>query len=234
MTGPSVDQRMIPIGAIIADDDCQLRAAGSDAAISDYADALSGGAVFPPITVYTDGSRFWLADGFHRLEAHRRAGRTEIAALVHDGDKRAAVLHASGANADHGLRRTQEDKRKAILRLLQDPEWRQWTDREIARRTVTDHKTVAKLRRELSGEGGEIPTRRALSASQRGEIPSGAATARGGAGGEIPSGRPLSASQRGEIPSGGGLLDKVLASIGDAALLAEARRRGLIGGAAHE
>jgi hypothetical protein len=34
--------------------------------------------------------------------------------------------------------------------LLRDEEWQEWSDREIARRCVVDHKTVAKLRAELS------------------------------------------------------------------------------------
>jgi hypothetical protein len=154
MTEVSLDQ-------IIVDPDCQLRAAGSKATVQEYADAIADGASFPPVVLFRDADgRHWLADGFHRFEAHKAAGRETIVAEVHHGDRREAVLYAASANSKHGLRRTQDDKRRAVLALLNDPEWRQWSDRKIAERTATDHKTVGKLRREISGqvEGGEFPT----------------------------------------------------------------------------
>lgn len=194
----------IALDQIVADDACQLRAAGSKAAVQEYAEALAAGATFPPVVVFRDDDgRHWLADGFHRLEAHRLAGRETIAAEVHAGGQREARLHAAGANASHGLRRSHEDKRRAILDLLHDPEWRTWSDRKIAEATKTDHKTVGKLRREISGdgrsEGGEIPTRRTEAART-----------------PEPDAKPAA-----------GLVERVLAGLPDDVLLAEVRRRGL-------
>jgi hypothetical protein len=57
-----------------------------------------------------------------------------IAADVRPGGQREAILHSVGANAKHGWRRSNEDKRKTVLTLLNDPEWAQWSDREIGRR----------------------------------------------------------------------------------------------------
>jgi hypothetical protein len=57
-----------------------------------------------------------------------------------------------GANATHGLRRTNADKRRAALTLLQDEEWQRWSNREIARQCGVTHTFVAKLRRELLEE----------------------------------------------------------------------------------
>ncbi len=54
-----------------------------------------------------------------------------------------------GANADHGLRRTYADKRRAVEMLLQDEEWRTWSDRAIADQTKTTHPFVGKIRAEL-------------------------------------------------------------------------------------
>jgi hypothetical protein len=65
---------------------------------------------------------------------------------VHTGTKRDALLHAAGANETHGLRRTNLDKRKAVQTLLEDKEWREWSDREIARQTKTSQPFVTKLR----------------------------------------------------------------------------------------
>ncbi|MCJ2059176.1 hypothetical protein MKL09_21870 [Methylobacterium sp. J-048] len=62
---------------------------------------------------------------------------------------RVAILHSAGANAAHGLRRTNADKRRAVLMLLDDEEWSQWSDREIGRQCVVDGKTVTRMREEL-------------------------------------------------------------------------------------
>jgi hypothetical protein len=127
--------------------------------VSSYADDLRNGAVFPPIKVYHDGSLYHLSDGFHRVDAHRVVGRGQILAEVAEGTSRDATLAACAANACHGLRRSNEDKRRAILALLRDPEWSQWSDRRVAAACAVDHKSVAKVRRELTApNGGEIPT----------------------------------------------------------------------------
>ena len=65
--------------------------------VTDYAEALTAGAIFPPVVVFSDGSAFWLADGFHRLKAHREAGLAEIACEVRDGTQRDAVLYSPRA-----------------------------------------------------------------------------------------------------------------------------------------
>ena len=65
------------------------------------------------------------------------------------GSKRDAQLHSIEANQKHGLRRTNADKRKSVTMLLQDEEWREWSDSEIGRRAGVDHKTVARYKSDL-------------------------------------------------------------------------------------
>jgi hypothetical protein len=62
------------------------------------------------------------------------------------GDHDDALLFACGANASHGLPRSNEDKRKAVLLLLKSEKWSRWSDREIARRCKVSPPLVAKLR----------------------------------------------------------------------------------------
>ena len=69
----------------------QTRVATNDDAIASYADEMSRGAVFPPITVFYDGSHYWLADGFHRLLAVKRNDLTEISAGVRAGSRTDAL-----------------------------------------------------------------------------------------------------------------------------------------------
>ena len=187
----------IPL-ASIKDGGAQMRAEMHPETVADYAADMLDGAVFPPVIVFHDGADYWLADGFHRVEAARKIDRKEIEVEIRDGTARDAILHGIGANATHGLRRTQADKRHAVERLLTDPEWAAWSDRKIAQLAKVDHKTVGKIRREL---GGEIPTPRPMS----GEIPT-------------PTGKP---KERGSV------LADVLRSVPDDLLVAECRRRGL-------
>ena len=209
-----------PLAAIVVSPECQLRNASSAATVADYGEALIAGDVFPAITVFFDGERNWLADGFHRLEAHHAAGLTDIAVDVRNGSQRDATLFAAGANASHGLRRTQADKAKAIAVLLADPEWRQWSDKELARRCGISDKTVAKARRELSGVGAADP-RSGVNAEFR--VEGRTFTSRHGteATRQVVS-RPQARSD---------MTERLLRGIPDGPLLAEVRRRGLIEGA---
>ncbi|SFI85528.1 hypothetical protein SAMN02799642_02923 [Methylobacterium brachiatum] len=68
---------------------------------------------------------------------------------VRQGGLRDAILHSAGANAAHGLRRSNADKRRAVLMLLQDEEWGQWNNSEIARRCAVDEGLVRRMRAEL-------------------------------------------------------------------------------------
>ena len=187
----------IPLTSI-KDGDAQMRVEMHPETVADYAADMLDGAVFPPVIVFHDGADYWLADGFHRVEAARKIDRKEIEVEIRDGTARDAILHGIGANATHGLRRTQADKRRAVERLLTDPEWAAWSDRKIAQLAKVDHKTVGKIRRELTGE---IPTPKPMS----GEIPT-------------PTGKP---KERGSV------LADVLRSVPDDLLVAECRRRGL-------
>jgi transposase-like protein len=55
-------------------------------------------------------------------------------------------MYAVGANAAHGLRRTNADKRRAVTMLLDDDEWGQWSDSAIARQCGVSHTFVATVR----------------------------------------------------------------------------------------
>src|SRR5262249_2159911 len=74
----------------------------------------------------------------------------EIKVLVVKGTKSDAIRYAAGANAGHGLRYTQPDRRRAVEALLADPEWSTWSDKEIARHCQVCDRTVNRLRKKRS------------------------------------------------------------------------------------
>jgi len=143
----------------------QSRAQLDWVAIDEYAGAMRDGAIFPPIIVFYDGVDYWLADGFHRVRSAEKANLAELPADVRQGTRRDAILHSVSANADHGVRRTNRDKRQAVLMLLGDAEWGGWSDREVARRCGVSHVTVLNIRHELSVKNEQIqkPTTRKVS-----------------------------------------------------------------------
>jgi hypothetical protein len=118
--------------------------------IEDYAADMLAGAEFPPIVVYFDGEKYWLGDGFHRVYATEAAELPKVRADIREGTRRDALLHSVSANAEHGHRRTNDDKRRAIDIMLADPQWARWSDRDIAEQIGVHHDTVSKRRAALS------------------------------------------------------------------------------------
>jgi hypothetical protein len=151
---------------ITADPDVQARVELDEEVVADYSRAMleqvdtEEGLKFPPCIVFSEGGKtLWLSDGFHRFNAAQRTGGKvdRLDCEIRQGGKRDAMLFAFSANVFHGLRPTNEDKRKAVSRMLQDDEWRQWVDREIARRCGVAHSFVGKIRAELKEAiGGAI------------------------------------------------------------------------------
>lgn len=137
---------MLAISLIRRDGGTQIRAQASMDVAKEYAEAFERGDAFPPVKARYDGTHYWLTDGFHRIMAAELLGAVEMAVEVRPGTRRDAVLDAVGANAEHGFRRTNADKRQAVLVLLDDAEWSAKSDREIARIAHVDPGMVGRLR----------------------------------------------------------------------------------------
>jgi len=140
----------VSLASIRIDGGTQPRMSLYEDVVQEYAETLQEGKDFPPVVLFFDGSDYWLADGFHRFHAYSSASKESIPLEIKKGTRRDAVLYSVGANAAHGLRRTNKDKRQAVETLLQDEEWSKWSDREIARQCAVHKKTVGRLREELS------------------------------------------------------------------------------------
>jgi len=152
-------QQKIKLSYIAADPDLQPRAGMNLETIEDYASDMRRGVQFPPLVVFHDGkSSYWLADGFHRLGAARAIGSKTILCEVRHGGKREALLYSVGCNAAHGQRRSNDDKRLAVSKLLKDKKWGKWSDREIAKRCHVSHTFVDNLRTSLATDASDERT----------------------------------------------------------------------------
>ncbi len=156
----------VPVGKIILNGGTQMRAGLDAHTVDEYSEKFEeqgDWGSFPPVVLFNDGKDYWIADGFHRIEAWRRTlshltddDTRSIPADVRAGTRRDAVLFAASANANHGLRRTNADKRRSVEVLLRDEEWGSWSNSELARRCMVNEKTVRSLRAELEATS-EIP-----------------------------------------------------------------------------
>jgi ParB-like chromosome segregation protein Spo0J len=143
---------MLELSKIRIDGGTQPRQAINDTVIQEYSDAVLDGTHLPPVDIFFDGNNHWLADGFHRYFAYKKAGLNEIPALIHNGTQRDAIFFSVGANATHGLRRTKEDKIQAIRTVLDDVEYADASDNEIAKLVKLTRQTVQRLRKEMGIE----------------------------------------------------------------------------------
>jgi protein gp37 len=145
----------VALDALTLDDAIQPRVAMAPDLVRTYAALYADGNDLGPIMVYQEGDTYWLADGFHRVRAAREAGLTALPATLQHGTRRDAMIYACSANK-HGMPMSHADKRRAILRLLEDEEWGEKKDREIGRHCGVSHTTVAKYRRDIGGQIGQV------------------------------------------------------------------------------
>lgn len=130
----------VPIAQIDADEaDVQVRVNGLDDSVVESYVAIIENAEddnhpFPGVILYVDdpqhineSTTFYLADGFHRLQAHIIAGENIINGIIRGGGKESAIKFAEEANLEHGLQLSNADKKNILFRALsrKDPEWLQ-------------------------------------------------------------------------------------------------------------
>jgi hypothetical protein len=138
----------VKLSDIAFDKATQMRASINRNAVLDYAELEKAGSEMPPVILFHrfGQKKHHVGDGWHRILARRKNGHATVRAEVRDGSRRDAILFAASANLKHGVRPTLDDRRKACIVLLKDPEWRKWTDTTIAKQCGLNAQTVAKYR----------------------------------------------------------------------------------------
>jgi hypothetical protein len=140
----------------------QPRAALRVDVIGEYAELMKSGVDLPPLTVFFDGNDYWLADGFHRFAAARRAfPERPLECDVQQGTLADAQWFSYGVNKTHGLRRTNEDKERVVKAALAHRNAEHLSNVQIAEHCGVDEKTVRNYRqpKDLSASS-EIPKMR--------------------------------------------------------------------------
>lgn len=129
---------------------CRIRQVNE--VVEQYARRMAEGDKFPPVVLFKDDNgKYYIGDGWHRLAAMSQLSMLDCMAEVHSGGRAGAVWYALGANEQHGVRITNEDKRRKIKIALR--EFPDRSNRQIAEQVGVSDKTVGAAR----GSGAEIP-----------------------------------------------------------------------------
>ena len=131
----NIGRECVALSDLRLDGGAQIRDGLAEAWVEELADLYRDGHDLPPGEAVRDpDGNLWLWDGYHRLEAKRRAIGDGAGFEVHirEGDVHLARFLAAMANK-HGLPRTQGDKRRAILLARQTPDGAKMSVRELAR-----------------------------------------------------------------------------------------------------
>lgn len=151
-----VDRTDLALSKIRTDGGTQPRDVLDCDAVNDYMDAMECGAAFPPVDIFYDGKVYWLAHGFHRRAVAEQLGRKTIACEIHQGTQQDAQWFSYSVNQTNGLRRTCEDRRRAIRAALLHPKGANLSDHEIAAHVGVAVSTVGDWRKKLNPTIGNL------------------------------------------------------------------------------
>ena len=136
----------------------QVRFRLDDAKASDFSDLIKDGVKFPDVDLFAENedAKLWVADGYHRIAAYQILGEESIKATIHYGGELDAWLFGLEKNGKQGDGLSKAEKRRAVERMLSEPKWSKWGDREISRRCGVGNKFVGDVRRELQEQRGAV------------------------------------------------------------------------------
>lgn len=160
----------VKVADILLDRAFQCRVAIDQDVAREYGEAMKAGTTFPAVRLFNVDGALFLVDGWHRHRGAELAELAELDAEITTGTRREAQLAAIGANGTHGVRRTNEDKARSILALLQDEDWCKLSARELAGLAKVSHTAVNNERKRFGVAAGELLTEERI-AEVTGELP---------------------------------------------------------------
>ena len=140
----------IPLANIRRDGGTQPRAELNEEWAQECVERMQQGVSFPAVSVFYDGTDYWLADGFHRCRAAELAQITEINADIFSGTRQDARDYANSGkpNGRHGLRESKADRwRRVETMLIDHPDW---STTQVAGHCEVSQPTVSRVRQNLS------------------------------------------------------------------------------------
>ena len=140
----------IKLESIEMDKTIQCRAEIDQALVNEYAERMTEGDEFPLVILFGANGKSWIGDGWHRIMAAGSVGFVDIDAEIHSGGRAEALKFALAANAIHGRKRTNADKRRCVEIALR--EFGGLSSRAVAEMCGVSNHMVDDLRPKALGE----------------------------------------------------------------------------------
>jgi transposase-like protein len=144
------------LSQIRCDGGTQPRASINGEVATEYGAEMVSGRSFPSILCFYDGADYWLADGYHRFGGAVVAGLQEIEADITQGTLEDAQWYSFSANQAHGLRRSNEDKQRAVKAAIMHAKSAGLSDHQIAKHVGVAVSTVGDWRKKLESTVGNL------------------------------------------------------------------------------
>jgi ParB-like nuclease domain len=112
-------EQQVALSRIVILPDVQVRLGLDEDLVRQYQEVLDD---LPPVIVYDTGQGpdlLELAEGMHRFEAAKRAGRAAIKAIIRQGTHDDVLDCADTANATHGKPLTRDERHRPVRRLYE-------------------------------------------------------------------------------------------------------------------
>jgi hypothetical protein len=130
----------LQIERIVTDEELRVRPYDWQTAYR-YAEAMRMGEVFPPIVVGKKDGFYVLLDGWHRLDAAKRIGRTHISALLSRVKPKDFYYEAARLNAKNGRPLTMQERLTVASRLRSEG----YSMQAVSRAVLIPVETVTRL-----------------------------------------------------------------------------------------
>lgn len=161
MSKSAPEVKKLDITKISAPPETQMRAKMDDEAVSRYAELYEQGTDMEPLDVFgpDENGIHYCGDGHHRLLSAGLSNTKSVKCRVHKGGLREAILFAAGpANTRHGIPLKDADRRRRVIALLEDAEWKDKGGEQIARHCHLNKKFVLDVKRQWKEDKGEKAT----------------------------------------------------------------------------
>jgi hypothetical protein len=151
----------LELAKIRLDGGTQPRESLDQETVTQYARNMREGLTYDPIDVVYDGTDYWCWDGFHRCMAGVLAKLTQIEVRVTQGTLEDAQWLSLGANKNHGVPRSNDDKKRAVRIALTHPRATGISDHQIAVHVGVSQPFVGRIRKRLAAtnNGYQSPVR---------------------------------------------------------------------------
>jgi hypothetical protein len=153
------------LAALVLDPRTQPREEIDYGVVAEYREDMERGDTFPPVVAWGTEDRAYLSSGWHRYKARQQLGSGDIEVDLRPGGLDEAIWDSLSTNGDHGKRRTNADKRRAVRHALELRS--ELSNAEVARHCAVSANFVGVVRAEMEPTLIRLESARRLCADGR-------------------------------------------------------------------